>query len=578
MQKKAGLLILLAYVILYLAPLGVRPIAIIDEARYGAIPREMIYTGDWVVPHLNGLRYFEKPVLGYWLTSLSIMAWGPNGFGCRFPSAVAAGLSVLAVFLLLRRHAPGPQAGYLGAAVQLTCVLPMMIGVANVLDTMFTFFVTATVALFYEAWAAPRQRVRLGWLALCGVACGAAFLVKGFIALAVPLVTIVPFLLWERRWKDLFTMPWIPLLVAVLVVLPWALAIDRRESDYWHYFVWIEHFNRFVPESLKAAMHASPFWRDLLGSEALGRTMQTGTQHPESFFYFIPVLLAGALPWTVLSGAAVLGLRRGGRDSFLRFAGCWFVFPLLFYSASSGKLATYILPCFPPLALLMDAGIRRYVAAGRAKALAVGCWILAVLVAGAILFFAAEWIVRFTGRMILREYAADEQWKVGVVVLACAWWLAGIVQAIRTQAWARRLVWFFVAAFPFCVLAHVAMPAHMEIMATAEHIYARNADRIPADAILVSDRNLAHSFSFFAATNNIYLFESRGEMEYGLDYPDARHRLLTVAALNAMVRAAQGRTNITLMITAERFDEFKAQLPPPAYLDREENVAVVQFF
>jgi 4-amino-4-deoxy-L-arabinose transferase len=86
------------FLLLYLLPLGARPVVIPDEARYAEIPREMLASRDWVVPRLDGLRYFEKPVLGYWLNALSTALFGQNAFAMRLPSAVSTGLSALCLF------------------------------------------------------------------------------------------------------------------------------------------------------------------------------------------------------------------------------------------------------------------------------------------------------------------------------------------------------------------------------------------------------------------------------------------------------------------------------------------------
>jgi len=100
-MKRIHVLVIAFFVLVYFVPLGVRPMVGPDEFRYAEIPREMLATGDWVVPHLDGLRYFEKPVLGYWLNAASIAVFGENAFAIRFFSSVAAGVSALCVFLLL---------------------------------------------------------------------------------------------------------------------------------------------------------------------------------------------------------------------------------------------------------------------------------------------------------------------------------------------------------------------------------------------------------------------------------------------------------------------------------------------
>lgn len=102
-QKQAVVLLLLFFLVLYILPLGVRDLIVPDETRYAEIPREMIADGDWVAPHLNGLRYFEKPVLGYWVHAGSILLFGENNFAVRLPSALAVGLSALLIYMLICR-------------------------------------------------------------------------------------------------------------------------------------------------------------------------------------------------------------------------------------------------------------------------------------------------------------------------------------------------------------------------------------------------------------------------------------------------------------------------------------------
>ncbi|MDZ7696997.1 MAG: glycosyltransferase family 39 protein [Deltaproteobacteria bacterium] len=109
-------------------PLGMRPMTVPDESRYSEIPREMIASGDWVVPRLNGVRYFEKPVLGYWVNALSIRLFGQNRFAVRLPAALATGLTALMAFFLVRRFAEDHVAPLLAAAAYLTCLLVFALG------------------------------------------------------------------------------------------------------------------------------------------------------------------------------------------------------------------------------------------------------------------------------------------------------------------------------------------------------------------------------------------------------------------------------------------------------------------
>ena len=103
MQKRVAPALLALFAVAYLAPLGIRPLYETDEFRYAEIPREMLASGDWVVPRLDGMRYFEKPALGYWLTASSMALFGQNPFAVRLPVALSAGVTALALFLLVRR-------------------------------------------------------------------------------------------------------------------------------------------------------------------------------------------------------------------------------------------------------------------------------------------------------------------------------------------------------------------------------------------------------------------------------------------------------------------------------------------
>ena len=281
------------FMVAYILPLGIRPMVIPDETRYAEISREMLDTGDWIVPKLDGLRYFEKPVLGYWVKAISIKLFGENAFAIRLPSALAAGLSALLIFFLVRRFAGGLPNGLLASAAFLTCVEVFVVGILCVLDSLLSLFVTVAIISFYFAYMAENSRKKMIYLALFGIGCGLAFLTKGFIAFAVPFVTIVPFVLWDRQSKGLLKLSWIPILTFALVALPWCIMIYLRENDFWRYFFWEEHVRRFFSDD---AQHAEPFW------------------------FFVLVLAGGALPWTAVFPVIVAGLKKTQlKDPFLRF-------------------------------------------------------------------------------------------------------------------------------------------------------------------------------------------------------------------------------------------------------------------
>ena len=149
-MKKLYLTAVGIFMLIYIVPLGIRPIILPDESRYAEIPREMLASGNWIVPKFDGLRYFEKPVLGYWLNALSIKLFGENAFGARFPSALATGLSAFIIFLLVYRFAGDITAAIAAALIFLTSFIVYGIGTFNVLDSMLAVFITASMASFFS--------------------------------------------------------------------------------------------------------------------------------------------------------------------------------------------------------------------------------------------------------------------------------------------------------------------------------------------------------------------------------------------------------------------------------------------
>ncbi len=574
-MKKLIIGALLVYLLIYILPLGCRPIAIIDESRYGEIPREMMASGDWMVPRLNGLRYFEKPVMGYWMNALAIQAFGPNGFAIRLPSALAVGGTSLLVFFLLRRATFSRGIALLGAAMQATFVEVFAVGVTSVLDSMLTFFVTGVLTFFYLAYRAESRRWRLIHLLLCGVFAYCSFMTKGFLAFAVPVIALIPFLLWQKDWKRLFTLPWIPLLTAFLLILPWALAIHQREADFWSYFFWEEHINRFVPESLIQPLHDSAFWKELVGEKTVNRLVVRETQHEEPFWFFIPILLGGSMPWLFTWPAAFIGLRKTHKgEPLIRFALCWLVFPFLFFSASSGKLGTYILPCYPPLAILGAWGLFKYFGRGAKSAFNRGAWFMAglfTLVAlGLTLNFMTGW-----PEVVFRD---TEKGKFLLIFAGLAWMVTFAVAAARHPDYRRKLVLFALAPLWVFLAVHVALPKRLAVTESAESFLAQHRDRANG-AILAVDKYLTHSACFFYDRADVYLFDSYGEFEYGLQYPDSEHRALTLQRFEELLRDPARDKPIVVFLDTEHYDERKDFLTAfqPSFEAVDGKLTILQF-
>lgn len=535
-MKKSSIAVMGLFLLVYIAPLGVRPIIIPDESRYAEIPREMLVSGDWVVPCLNGLRYFEKPALGYWINAGSMMLFGENAFAVRFPSAVAAGITALILFLLVRRFGDGYSAGILSSALLLTCVEVFAVGTSGVLDSVLSLFVTGAMVSFFLAYMEDKPGRKTWFLVLLGGLCGLAFLTKGFIAFALPVVAVGPFLIWERRWKELLRITWVPIVVAVMVALPWAIMIHLREPDFWHYFFWTEHIRRFFADN---SQHINPFW------------------------YFIPGVIAGALPWTVLLPAVLQGLK-GIRlkAPLVRFAICWFLFPFLFFSASKGKLLTYILPCFPPLAILMTIGVQSYVKRGGRRAFTIGALLLALMTTILAITLLVVQVADFEG---FRPYT--QTWKWVLALAGFLSWTLFLLFSVRESKYPKKIMLFGLAPILFMFSANFIMPdLIMEHKAPGEFLI-HHSNRVRPDTILVSGQDPVRAVCWFYKRSDVYLLEAGGELSYGLHFEDSRHRMLNLDQFREVVLKNRGTGRVTLVAKARKYKNWKQSLPEPVFED-----------
>jgi len=314
---------------LWLATLAARPLFNPDEGRYAEIPREMLSGGDWVIPHLNGLDYIEKPPLQYWATALCYRLLGTGEFAARLYSALSA-LATVGLIGLAARKLWNPDAAWRAAAVLGAMFMFVALGQLLTLDMSLTFYLTLSLVAFLLAQRSPRPGA---WMLLAWTSAGAGVLTKGLVAAAIPTAVLILYSVYSRDfspWRRLCVRWGLPLFLAVTV--PWHWLAARRLPDFLQFFFVHEHVARYLTPS---ADRQEPWW------------------------FFIAVLAAGSMPWTV-SAAWVLGTgwrRSAAPVSFnpILFLWIWVMFIGVFFSISDSKLMPYILPAMPALALLIGA-------------------------------------------------------------------------------------------------------------------------------------------------------------------------------------------------------------------------------
>ncbi|MCA8979520.1 MAG: glycosyltransferase family 39 protein [Planctomycetes bacterium] len=496
----------------YFVPICFRPLFIPDEPRYGELAREMVASGDWIVPRLDGVRYFEKPPLLYWATGAAISVFGTTAFAVRLTGALSVALVGWLLVRAARRAGIGRDAGAWGALVWAGSLLVFAIGSLGVIDSLLSLLLAATLLALYE-WCTceDRRRARRALFA-CGAAAGLAFLAKGFLAFAVPGVVAVVLLTVERRWSRLWRDIWLPLGAIALVVAPWSIAIALREPDFWRYFFFEEHIKRFAGEG---AHHAEPFW------------------------FYVPVLLGGLFPWSLLIPTTAVGLsltrgaERGASErSFLRFLVIWVLAGLAFFSASRGKLPTYVLPLVPPLALLVATGTSRALALGRRKAFDRGALLIALVMGLCAVAFPIV-----NGRLSKPPFRAEQGWELAALTVALAFWSFTAFKAARSAVLDWKLAWFAVGPVGLMVASSFALPARTIEKKLPGAVLAEATPFVQAADVVVTDTNMVHAVTWTLRRADAFALGSQSELTYGLGYPDAAHRALDADGVRALLEA-----------------------------------------
>ncbi|MGW8193142.1 MAG: phospholipid carrier-dependent glycosyltransferase [Desulforhopalus sp.] len=553
MDKKQYIFtILLFFTVVYLLPLGARPLMVPDETRYAEIPREMVTTGDWLIPRLNGLKYYEKPIMGYWLHALSQKGLGESNFAVRLPGVVATGLvAVLLALMLAAVTGRQDNRVYLAPLVFLSSYGVFCIGTTAILDNALNFFLTAGIVLFFLASEKPRRSVAENvLLVLAGIAVGCAFMTKGFLAFVVPLVTVIPYLFWQKRAKELVRLLFLPAISAAAVSLPWAIMIHLQDPDFWNFFFWHEHVKRFFSDN---AQHQEPFW-----------------------FYFVAVIPL-FLPWILLLPSVCTGIfteygRNREVSRIVAISVCWVVFPFLFFSLSSGKLITYLLPCLPPLAILTAIGLHGALQGkGRLLTLSLSFFLLLVsivfggFIASQLISYGVISLPNDFGRYDVEAWRYSEAlWKPLLIAASLAAMAILIFMALKRRDGGKKMVLLAISPFVLMLSSGYALPDRTLTVKDPGPLLKMEAKNIPDDAIVISGAGTVAAACWYLKRTDFYLLFGGGELDYGLARPGGQHRVLrSYDAIHEVIGPEKDKMVVFLLQTKNWRRYLERFLPPP---------------
>ncbi|HGM6985317.1 lipid IV(A) 4-amino-4-deoxy-L-arabinosyltransferase [Serratia marcescens] len=542
-----AILLAVFFALVYLIPLNGRLLWQPDETRYAEISREMLQRGDWVVPHLLGLRYFEKPVAGYWFNNISQWLFGENNFAVRFGSVFSTGMTALLVFALAMLMWRNARRASLAALIFLSMVLVFSIGTYSVLDPMISLWLAAAMVSYYLTLKATSVKGKLGAYALLGLACGMGFMTKGFLALAVPVIAVIPIVIQQRRIKDLLCYGPLAIVTATLLSLPWALAIAQREPDFWNYFFWVEHIQRFAEDN---AQHKAPFW------------------------YYLPVLLAAVLPWlALLPGALLKGWRERVQRPELFFLLSWALMPLIFFSIAKGKLPTYILPCMAPLALLMTAYAEDYAATLRARLFKANAWLNGLF--GLIGIVAL--VVLSSGLLPKAHLFTPQEWpKVVLGLIAFGGWLLFALVSVRDNG--RQWRWAAACPVLLCLVIGYAIPQQVTDSKLPQNFARATMAELSDSRYVLSDSvGLAAGLAWELKRSDVLMYSQKGEVAYGLEYPDAKGHLISDADFPQWLAQARKQGNVSLVLQLSRGEALPQELPAADKVDRMNRLVLMWY-
>ncbi len=529
---------------LWLGTLDMRELMPSDEGRYAQIAREMAATGDWVTIRYNGLKYFEKPPFHLWMSALAFEVFGVGAWQARLWGAVS-GLLAIAIMMAAAARWWGRGVGVAAGWVLLAMPLWNLGSHFNSLDIGVSAALTVALGCFLiaqhpQAGAISRRR----WMLAVWAAMGVAVLTKGLMGLVLPGLVLVVYTLWSRDWALWARMHiGLGLVVFAGVTVPWFALVTARNPEFAHFFFIHEHFQRYT---------------------------STVHQRHEPWWFFIPLMVAGFLPWSGLRRGLTACVREAPRATSVfqpeRLLAAWVVAIFVFFSASGSKLPGYILPVMPALAVLGALALERLTDRSLVRHL----WgMLAVAVA---LAAATPLVGRLgsdiTPQPLFAQYA-------GWLAVAAAAVLGATAVSLGFARRGRRPIAVGVYAMGWLIATTMGIVGHDTVGRSASGVALVPAVRavLAPDMPLYGVRRLDHTLPFYLG-HRLTMVEYADELAFGVRQEPERW----LPSLAQFVDRWQHGPRALAIMAPVTFNQLRAQGLPMTEVARDTRRVVVANF
>ncbi len=541
MQKRSLLLQLSMligfFALIWFAPLDIRHLIPSDEGRYAEIAREMFMTGDWITPRYNGYLYFEKPPLQTWFNTLTFYIFGIGDWQARLYTALTSFVGVLLVAKTAQLLFKSTAAGFCTALILASAPYWNLLGHFNVLDMGLSFWMTTSLCSLLLAQRPDLDpKVQRYWMWGCWAGMALSVLSKGLIGVMLPGAVLVLYSLALRDWKI-----WRRLhlvtggLLFLILTAPWFVLVEQRNPGFADFFFIVQQFRRYLtPEQ----------------------------QRPGAWYYFIPVLLIGFLPWLSLAvrsawqaiGHTYQGIRNQSENLLPRqsngfspigLLSIWSGFIFIFFSASHSKLISYILPIAPAIALLLGLAASKLTNAQWRRHFT-GTAITTSLVLGGLLTFQiADYFLHFpignarTPHLLYSRYFTWVDIALLIVLLGSFWartlirtpllYIVTNNPAHTDRPSALKLDWFFTSPLSKALLVYAsAWVAAVTVAGSAHEVFGKLSSGVqlvpaiqaelktaPANTPFYSVKMLDHTLPFYLR-HTMIMVEHPDELRYGV--------------------------------------------------------------